>query len=90
MVKKEHNGPNFHYLISYRRKDKTFQNIQQDLSNFTRAIVTDWRQNEIAIPMQPVYKTYEIFVEAVNEEGSAEETPERIIGFSSQDGRSFL
>ena len=49
--------------------------------------MADWRQNEVVLTGQPVYVAYEIYVEAVNEEGAAEHKPKHIIGFSSQDGK---
>ena len=86
MEKKEHNGPNFHYLISYRKHEKEFHNSEEKPPEFTKRIMSDWRLNEIVVYQQPIYKAYEIYVEAVNNEGTAVEKPHSVIGFSSQDG----
>lgn len=85
MLRTEHNGEGFHYLVSYRRRDVDFDNQENGRSFFSKEKVADWRQSELVIEGQPTYKEYVVYVEAVNDIGPAPGSPNKIIGFSSED-----
>lgn len=79
MLRTEHNGEGFHYVISYKRND--IPNAQE-----IRHKEYDWRQSELRVPRQETYKPYVISVQAVNNVGSAPGEPEKKLGFSGEDG----
>lgn len=79
MLRTEHNGDGFHYLISYKRHDLP------DAEEITYKEY-DWRQSELKVRDQETYKEYEISVEAVNSIGSAQSELEKKLGYSGEDG----
>ncbi|ESO02276.1 hypothetical protein HELRODRAFT_161527 [Helobdella robusta] len=89
MIKAEHYGEKFHYLVVYTRlysDDNEYTSDEMEtLFKPVQTRVDDWRQNELVIQDQPIYHRYNITVEAVNKIGPAIDTPKPVIGFSSQD-----
>src|SRR6218665_903133 len=78
MLRTEHNGEGFHYLISYKRHD------HPDAEEITHREY-DWRQSSYKVSNQETYKEYEISVQAVNSMGSAQDVLEKKLGYSSED-----
>ena len=83
MVRLEHNGRDFHYIVGYKRRDSP-------ADAFTRVTVSDWRQSEYIVHGQETYHEYEIYVQAVNSHGAAQSNVETKIGYSGEDGLYFL
>ena len=81
MLRSEHYGPGFHYVVTYQRLDLSNAEIQ------TR-IVSDWRQSELEIPNQPTYTEFKVSVQAKNSGGSA--TPSIVVGHSGEDGKCSI
>lgn len=79
MLRTEHNGEGFHYLISYKRHDHP-DSVEITYKEY------DWRQSEFKVPGQETYKEYEISVQAVNNIGSAQGDLEKKLGYSGEDG----
>lgn len=79
MLRTEHNGEGFRYVISYKRDDVSGA---QEIIHEEH----DWRQSELRIPHQETYKPYVIYVQAVNNVGSAPGEPDKKLGFSGEDG----
>ncbi|XP_013382229.1 neuroglian [Lingula anatina] len=77
LTKDELNGPGFHYKIRYRRTD-----LDRN-TPFSEATVDDPDQGEIVIDSD-TYRPYEIYVEAVNDIGTAQPPAQRITGFSGE------
>ena len=78
MLRTEHNGEGFHYLVSYKRHDNKSREVHKK--------VDDWRQSELVVDGQETYKDYEISVQAVNNIGAAPNAPDRKLGYSGEDG----
>lgn len=77
MPRIDHNGEDFHYIVSYRRMDQ---------AQATEIRVDDWRQKEIIIPDQGIFKEYEIFVQAANQKGRSPDSElKRKTAFSGED-----
>ena len=83
MTPDEHNGDQFHYIVTYRRRQRGAESH--------RVKVTDWRQAEFPVDGAGVYQEYEVSVQAANRRGFAPTaTVERTIGYSGQDGKPSL
>lgn len=73
----EHNGPGFHYQVSWRRNISGAQ--------WTEEQVRDWKQNKLVVSNTPTFVDYWIKVLAVNSLGTADVTPIEVIGWSGED-----
>ena len=81
MPKIDHNGPNFEYVVHWRRSD-----VLGMAPNTER--VTDWETGEYVVEGQDTFKEYVIYVQAQNNQGpSPPQTIERIIGYSGEGGK---
>lgn len=78
----EHNGPGFHYLVTYRSLSSTSQVTE------VKRQVSDWRQSEMVVKDQVGFQEYEISVQAANSVGVTQVPLEKFIGYSGEDGRS--
>ena len=77
MPRIDHNGEDFHYIVGYRRMDQ---------AQATEIRVDDWRQDEIIIPDQEIFKQYEIFVQAANQKGKSPDSElKRKTAFSGEE-----
>ena len=80
MDRHELNGPGFFYRVGYRR-------VGGSDRRGTVVTIPDWTRNELVIGGQEPHREYIIFVEAVNDEGTA---PRNFldfkIGYSGQEG----
>lgn len=79
----ERHAAGFHYRVSYYRLGNTSTNV-------TTHKVYDWRQSQLIVesPDFDVYKSYVIFVQAVNNEGEAPTSfLEKRVGFTGQGGK---
>lgn len=81
MVRTEHNGPGFHYVVTYRSLGTILPGTE------VRRPVLDWRQSELVVDGQQTFEEYEISVQAANSIGTAHGTLDRMIGYSGEDGR---
>ncbi len=76
----EHNGPNFKYIVSYRRRD---------IENSREYSYTVERADEFhyVVPeRQPTYVPFNITVKAKNSVGDARESVKVVVGWSGEDG----
>lgn len=80
----DHNGEDFVYVVSYRRRN--FPGAQEISTE-----VADWRQTELVVTHQEVFTEYEISVRAKNEKGpSPIRSLQRKIGYSGEDSEASL
>ena len=84
MVKSEHNGDGFRYIVSYRRHDSSeAESVVHE--------VRDWRQSELVIDNQETFKEFEIFVKAANNEGEAPANQlDKKLGYSGEDSECCI
>ena len=83
MVRAKHNAEGFHYVVRYRRADLP--------SHAEHAVpVHDWQESKWSVGGQETFRPYEISVEAVNSVGAAGAPPVKKIGYSGEDGSSFI
>ena len=75
----DHNAPGFHYNVSWRRYE------DPKIKTFSQKVTAD--QDRLVINKQPVYKPYEIQVQAFNSIGKAAREPHTVIGYSGEDGK---
>lgn len=73
----EHNAPNFHYKVQYKR--------DRDEEQFTSVDISDWRQDHLIIENQEPFQQYRIRVIARNKHGDANVSPSEEIGYSGED-----
>lgn len=73
----EHNGPNFHYRVLYKRDIPA--------EKWTAVDVYDWRQNNILVPDTPTFERYRIKVVAINDYGESNTAANEVIGYSGED-----
>ena len=77
----EQNGPNFKYIVSYKRRD---------IDNAREYSYTVERPEEFhyVVPdPQPTYAPFDITVKAKNSMGDARQAVKTIIGWSGEDGK---
>ena len=75
----EHNAPGFYYLLKWRRHDVTNKRDFEE-------VLLEKSVGEYVIPNQPIYKSYDIYVLAVNQVGEAVSPPKMYRGHSGEDG----
>ncbi|KAK0044610.1 neuroglian-like isoform X2 [Biomphalaria pfeifferi] len=75
MDEMDHNGPEFRYQVEVQGPDD---------EQFVVHEVKDSKATEIKIPVNDVYKPYQIRVKAVNQVGISMAIPETITGFSGE------
>ncbi|KAL7029724.1 hypothetical protein ACKWTF_006332 [Chironomus riparius] len=73
----DHNAPQFHYRVSWKR-DISGQEWQ-------KRDIYDWQQGELVVLDQPTFQRYKIKVQAVNEKGESNVAVKEIEGFSGED-----
>lgn len=78
----DHNAPKFHYEVQWKEDD--------DFQPWNSEIINDWRQSELIIPNQPIYRPYLIKVTASNAKGISNVAPTIVRGFSGQDSNNKL
>lgn len=78
----DHNAPQFHYRVSWKRDVPGAEWSKQD--------VYDWQQSEILVDNQPTFQRYKIRVQAVNEKGESEVSVKEVEGYSGEDRKGFL
>jgi neuronal cell adhesion molecule len=78
----DHNAPQFHYRVSYRRDVPG--------SEWTKEDIYDWQTGEVLVPDQPTFQRYKIKVQAVNEKGESEVSVKEIEGYSGEDRKLWL
>jgi len=78
MLRSEHHGLGFHYVVTYQRLDLVNADV---LSK----VISDWRQSELEILNTPTYTEYRVTVQAKNNQGAAD--PSVVIGHSGEDGQ---
>ena len=77
----EHNGPNFKYIVGYKRADD--RNAE-----FREAHVNDWTEGRVVIGGQDTFVKYEIYVMAANNVGQGSSRSLRhIFGYSGEGGK---
>ncbi|XP_031628790.1 neuroglian-like isoform X2 [Contarinia nasturtii] len=74
----EHNGPDFHYRLSWKRDIPTDNNWNHD-------DIYDWRKDNYVILDQPTFVRYRIKVLAVNKKGESNTAPIETFGYSGED-----
>ena len=82
MPQQEHNGEDFHYLVSYKRNVLGAEEITVKVPDVK---ATDASRREYVVEGQEMYKEYIISVKAANQEGLAPaHSAESKIGYSGQ------
>jgi hypothetical protein len=83
MPQQEHNGEDFHYLVSYKRAGVS--EAEENTVKVPDVKATDASRREYVVEGQEMYKKYIISVKAANQEGQApDQSVERKIGYSGQ------
>lgn len=80
MPKVEQNGPNFKYIVSWKRNDTEDAVEESDTVEISEAY------HYVVPRKQPTYKPYEITVRAKNSVGDSKVTPITVLGYSGEDG----
>lgn len=73
----DHNAPQFHYRVSWKRDAAGADWQKQD--------IYDWKTGEYVISDQPTFKRYKIRVQAVNEKGESSVAVKEVEGYSGED-----
>lgn len=73
----DHNGPNFHYKVSWTKDTPT--------SNYQHVEIKNWNESSYFVPDQEVFQKYRIKVVALNELGEANVSANEVIGYSGED-----
>lgn len=77
----DHNAPQFHYRVSYKRDIPSAEYIHED--------IYDWQQTQLVIPNQQTFQKYKIKVQALNEKGESNVTPKEVEGYSGEDSKFY-
>ena len=84
MPQTDHNGEDFHYLVSYKRTDVYGDEVSVKVPDIR---TTDSTRRAYIVDVPEMYKEYLISVQAANQEGLGPGSAvERKIGYSGQDG----
>ena len=87
MPQTDHNGEDFHSLVSYKRTDVYGDEVSVKVPDIR---TTDSTRRAYIVEVPEMYKEYTISVQAANQEGLAPaHTVERKIGYSGQGGEWF-
>ena len=81
MPKIEQNGPNFKYLVTWKRLDDDF--AEEETATVERPEAFHY----VLPQRQPTYVPYEISVKAKNSVGDSRQVPKKVIGYSGEDGK---
>lgn len=81
MPKEEWNGPNFHYVVRWRKVGDT---------EFHEKNITDPYQDHYVVDGTDPYTEYETQVQAVNDKGVSVTSPATIKGFTGQESMNYL
>jgi len=86
MIRQKHNGDGFHYVVRYRRviDDDDDEGINEEEKEKV-VQVWDWHQSELVVSGQPMYKKYEVSVQANNSVGAPLEPLNKKLGYSGED-----
>lgn len=76
----EQNGPNFKYIVTYKRRD------DKDAREHSYTVERSDQFHYVVPEEQPTYVSYDITVKAKNSVGDAREPPTTVIGWSGEDG----
>ncbi|CRL00919.1 CLUMA_CG014272, isoform A [Clunio marinus] len=77
MAEIDHNAPQFHYRVSWKRDVAGAEWNKED--NF------EWENGELLVPNQPTFQRYKIRVQAVNEKGESNVAVKEVEGYSGED-----
>lgn len=75
----DHNAPQFHYRVSWKRDVSGNDWNKQD--------IYDWKLGEYLVRDTPTFQRYKIRVQAVNEKGESNVAVKEIEGFSGEDSK---
>jgi neuronal cell adhesion molecule len=73
----DHNAPQFHYRVSWKRDVAGAELQKQD--------IYDWQKGEFLVSETPTFQRYKIRVQAVNEKGESNVAVKEVEGFSGED-----
>lgn len=73
----DHNAPQFHYRVSWKRDTAGAEWYKQD--------IYDWKTGEFLVADTPTFQRYKIRVQAVNEKGESNVAVREIEGYSGED-----
>ena len=77
----EQNGPNFKYIVTYKRRD--IDDAEEESYTVERSA-----QFHYVVPERfPTYVPFDITVKAKNSVGDARQAPKTVIGWSGEDGK---
>lgn len=79
MAEIDHNAPQFHYRVSWKRDVAGAEWNKQD--------IYEWEKGELFVPDQPTFQRYKIRVQAVNEKGESNVAVKEVEGFSGEDSK---
>lgn len=78
----DHNAPQFHYRVSWKRDVPGNDWNKQD--------IYDWKLGEYLVRDTPTFQRYKIRVQAVNEKGESNVAVKEIEGYSGEDRKYFF
>lgn len=78
----DHNAPQFHYRVSWKRDIASADWSKQD--------IYDWNQGTLTLDNQPTFVRYKIKVQAVNEKGESNIAVKEVDGYSGEDSKYFM
>ena len=81
MPQLEQNGPDFRYILSWRRMDDPGATMQ------TTVINRQYAWHYVVPERQETYKPFEIRVQSANTRGDSRIEPEMVIGYSGEDSK---
>ncbi|XP_055841448.1 neuroglian-like isoform X2 [Episyrphus balteatus] len=77
----EHNGPQLHYRVSWKKDTADSEWESKD--------IFDWKENKVIVNDQPMFQKYLVKVLAINQLGESKIPAKEVIGFSGE-GRPLL
>jgi neuronal cell adhesion molecule len=77
MAEIDHNAPQFHYRVSWKRDVAGGEWNKKD--------IYEWEKEELFVPDQPTFQRYKIKVQAVNEKGESNVAEKEVEGYSGED-----
>lgn len=81
MPEVDHNAPQFHYRVSWKRDVPGNEWNKQD--------IYDWKLGEYLVRDTPTFQRYKIRVQAVNEKGESNVAVKEIEGYSGEDSKYY-
>ena len=80
----EQNGPNFKYIVSYKRRD------DDNAREYSYTVERPEEFHYVVPERQPTYVPFDITVKAKNSVGDARQSVKTVIGWSGEDGKCPL